>query len=119
MLHRPINPTNPVSDDLVLHLPFPPSLNNPFINVRGKGRAPVRQICSVAAAGDAGDVGTAHDRLRLSGHNLHRVRGCRTADIDTGGVSSTIWCITGSSKTICARLCGRSICVGVTSRAPS
>ena len=40
MLHRPINPINPVSDDLVLHLPFPPSLNNLFINVRGKGRAP-------------------------------------------------------------------------------
>lgn len=40
MLHRPINPINQASDDLVLHLPFPPSLNNLFINVRGKGRAP-------------------------------------------------------------------------------
>lgn len=28
------------SDVLVLNLPFPPSLNNLFVNVRGKGRVP-------------------------------------------------------------------------------
>lgn len=28
------------SEPLVLHLPFPPSLNNLFLNVRGKGRVP-------------------------------------------------------------------------------
>lgn len=40
MLERLPSMTDQISDDLVLHLPFPPSLNNLFINVRGKGRAP-------------------------------------------------------------------------------
>lgn len=35
-----MNLSVPISEDLVLRLPFPPSLNNLFCNVRGRGRVP-------------------------------------------------------------------------------